>query len=393
MALEEEKQKTNKVFGNTKIILLIFVLIFTIGLIVCFVVGHNENKNETENQILVQEEKEVQSRDNDSFLKNQTEEKLKSLSLEQKIGQLFIIGFKGKIISKETENLIKNVHPGGILLLEENIEDQKQLKELINSLQEIALQDTGLPLFVAVDQEGGIISRIDWINKIPQSEIQSVIQAERIGVDRGTELKKLGVNLNFAPLIDTAFKNDFIFERSFQKDYIKTGELAQALIQGQQQAGVFSTMKHFPGYGKISFNPENELAYLDEMPDISQFQKACQTFPEMIMISNVVYGDIEKDIPFSFSEKSIKLLKEEIDGNYLIISDDLAQNSLLNEFSLEKIVVSPIKAGMDILIFSGWRTPVIKGIKAFQKAVDNKEISEERINQSVLKIINLKQKI
>lgn len=395
MRIEKEKQEIAKVLGNTKIILLIFVLIIAIGFIVYFVVEHNKNKNSEENQISNQINKEKQNTntENDLFSENQIEKKLNELNLEQKIGQLFIIGFKGKIISKEIENLIKEIHPGGILLLKENIENEKQLKELINSLQEIALQDTGLPLFIAVDQEGGIISRIDWIDKIPQSEIKSTVQAKQIGIDRGRELKKLGINLNLAPLIDTTFENDFIFERSFQKDSIKTGELATALIQGQKQSGIFSTIKHFPGYGKISFNPENKLAYLDKTPHISQFQKAYQAFPEMIMISNVVYRDMEEDIPFSFSKKSINFLKKEIQGDYLIISDDLAQNSLLDKFSLEKIVVSPIRAGMDLLIFSGWRTPVTNGVKAFQEAVSNNEISEERINQSVIKIIDLKQKI
>ncbi len=306
---------------------------------------------------------------------------------------MFIIGFNGKIISEETENLIKEIHPGGILLLDKNIEDEVQLKELINSLQEIALQDTGLPLFIAVDQEGGLISRINWINKTAQSEIKTVVQAREIGAKRGEELKQLGINLNFAPLVDKVFKNDFIFERSFQKDYLKTGELAEGLIYGQKQSGIFSALKHFPEYGEISFNPENELAYLDKIPDISQFQKAYQAFPEMIMVSNVVYRDIEEKIPFSFSQTGIKFLRETIDGNYLIVSDDLAQYSLLKNFSLEEIVILPIQAGMDLLIFSGWRTSVVNGIKVFRKAVENKEISEERINQSVLKIIDLKQKI
>jgi len=324
---------------------------------------------------------------------SKTEEKLNKLSLEQKIGQLFVIGFDGKSLNSDIENLVKELHPGGILLLKRNIEDENQLKELIVSLQEIALKDTGLPLFIAVDQEGGLISRIEWIEKTPQFEIKDNIQAYQVGKDRGTELRELGINLNLAPLLDISFFNDFIFERSFQKDYEITGELAKSLIQGQKKAGVFTAVKHFPGYGGISFNPEEKLARLENIPEVSQFQKAAEVFPEMIMASNVIYKGLYEEYPFSFSKEGIGFLKSNVRGNYLIISDDLSQNSLLSKFSLKEIITLPIKAGIDILIFSGWRMPVVNGVSALREAIESGDISEQRIDRSVLKIIKLKQQI
>jgi len=328
-----------------------------------------------------------------NYLPSEAERKLNQLTLEQKIGQLFIIGFEGKVLNSEIENLIKKLHPGGILLLKRNIGNEAQLKELISSLQEIALEDTGLPLFIAIDQEGGLISRIEWIEKTPQYKIETIDQAYLIGQNKGKGLGKLGVNLNLAPLLDITGPGDFIFERSFQKNPEITGDLAEILIQGQKEAGIFAAVKHFPGYGKISFNPEEKLAILEKIPEISQFQKAAKSAPEMIMVSNVVYEELDTKAPFSFSEKGIQFLKSNIEGSYLIISDDLSQNSLLNKFSLEKIVTLPIKAGVDILIFSGWRVPVTEGILAFREVVKNNEISEERINRSVLKIIKLKEKL
>ena len=267
------------------------------------------------------------------------------------------------------------------------------MKELISSLQKIALEDTGLPLFVAVDQEGGIISRVGWVEKAGQSEIKNTEQAYQIGENRGRELKDLGINLNLAPLADAAFPTDFIFGRSFQENPFTIGELARALIGGQKQAGIFTALKHFPGYKGISFNPEEKLAVLEKIPEISQFQKASLAFPEMIMTSNVIYKEIDEKLPFGFSKKGIQFLKNKIKGDYLVISDDLDQNSLLDRFSLREIVALPIKAGADILIFSGWRLPEIEGIREFQEAVKDGEISEKRIDRSVLKIIELKQKI
>ena len=250
-----------------------------------------------------------------------------------------------------------------------------------------------MPLFVAVDQEGGLISRIEWIEKTPQSKIKTIDQAYLIGQNRGNELRELGINLNLAPLLDTTLAADFIFERSFQKDPEIIRELTEALVRGQKEAGIFVAMKHFPGYGGISFNPEEKLATLEKIPEISQFQIAAEAFPEMIMTSNVIYEELDENLPFSFSEKGIQFLKSNVEGNYLIISDDLSQNSLLATFSLKEIITLPIRAGVDILIFSGWRMPVTEGVLAFQEVVENEEISEERINRSVLKIIKLKQNL
>lgn len=316
----------------------------------------------------------------------ESEEQLifKSLSLEQKIGQLFIIGIKGKVMSPELEEFIKEVHPGGILLLSENVGDRNQLKELISSLQDIALKDTGLPLFIAVDQEGGIVSRIGWADKTPQSEIKSASFAYEIGKKRGQELKDSLVNLNFAPLLDQSIKSDFIFERAFNSG--NTAEFSKELIRGQKESGILSTIKHFPGYGNISFNPEDKLAIVEKMPDTLQFEKAIEANPEFVMVSNVIYKDFDEKLPFSFLPSGINYLKERLKGDYLIISDDLSQYSLLNKFPLKEVVYAPFRAGIDVLIFSGWRKDVKKGIEAFKE----NEIDQKRLEESLLKIIKLK---
>jgi len=142
-----------------------------------------------------------------------------------------------------------------------------------------------------------------------------------------------------------------------------------------------------------SFNPEEKLARLENIPEVSQFQKAAEAFPEMIMASNVIYKGLYEEYPFSFSKEGIGFLKSNVQGDYLIISDDLSQNSLLNKFSLKEIVTLPIKAGIDILIFSGWRMPVVNGVSALREAIESGDISEQRIDRSVLKIIKLKQQI
>lgn len=308
------------------------------------------------------------------------------LTMEQKIGQLFIVSIKGKEVGPETEQFIKEYHPGGILLLSDNIGGEAQLKELIFSLQKIALNDTGIPLFIAVDQEGGVISRIKWIEKTPQAGINDTDSAYNIAKKRGEELSKVYITLNFAPVLDDAVSGDFVYDRIFKTN---SGELAKSMINGYKDSKVLSCIKHFPGYVGISFNPEDKLAVIDKIPEISQFKKANEANPEFVMVSNVVYKELG-NLPFSFLKSGIDLLKKEIPGNYLVISDDLSQYSLLNNFPLEEIVSKPINAGMDVLIFSNWRKDPKEGIDALKKAVEEKKVSEERINEALFKIIKLK---
>ncbi len=323
-----------------------------------------------------------------------TIEEVESLSLIRKIGQLFLVGFEGKALTPQLEDLFKKYRPGGVLLLSENIENKEQLKNLISQLQSLSLKETGFPLFIAVDQEGGPLSRIEFLQeKTSQSEIENSEQAYQIGLKRGEELKELGINLKLAPLLDITKEGDFLFNRSFQKSVEKTGNLAKALVLGQKEAKILTAIKHFPGYSGVSFNPEEKLATIEKTPEISQFKKAMEANPELVMVSNAIYQEIDPSLPFVFSPQAIQFLKNNIGSEILIISDDLSQNSLLENFTLKEIATKPFQAGIDVLIFSGWRSPVAEALETFSEAVKNGEISEEKINQSVAKIIQIKKEL
>jgi len=319
-------------------------------------------------------------------------EKIKSL--EEKAGQLFIVGIEETTLTPQLEQFFKKYKPGGILLLSKNIINKEQLQSLISDLQELSVKETGLPLFIAVDQEGGPISRIEFLSeKTSQSEIETAEKAFQVGKKRGEELKELGVNLNLAPLLDVMESGDFYFERTFQKSPPEIGELSKSLVLGQKKAGILTAIKHFPGYVGIIFNPEARLAVVKEIPEISQFKKAVEADPEFVMAANVVYKEIDPSLPFTFFPQAIQFLKNNLGNDLLIMSDDLAQTSLLEQFSLKEIVTRPVQAGVDVLIFSGWRAPVEEGLDAFFEAVENKEISNAKIVESVAKIIQLKESL
>jgi len=331
----------------------------------------------------------------DNSVVNQSEKQLaEKFTLEQKVGQLFIVGFDGTALTPQTEEALRAIKPGGVLLLQKNIENAEQLKKLTGRLQALSKEYSGLPLFIAVDQEGGPVSRIEFLTeKTAQSAIANSEQAYEVGLNKGKELNELGVNLNLSPLLDRVGLGDFIFERGFHDDLSKAGETARALIKGQKDAGILTAVKHFPGYGNIAFNPEEELAVLNSVPDISLFLSAAQAKPEMAMAANVVYRDIDSELPFTFSAKGIGLLKEKLGDEVLVVSDDLAQNSLLKNFSLEKIVGLPVKAGVDMLIFSGWRSPVEPAVLMLRQMIRDNEASQEQIDRAFARIRAVKEKM
>lgn len=319
-------------------------------------------------------------------------ENIKSGETSPEIGQMLIIGFEGKTITPELEDIFKKYRPGGVLLLAKNIENEIQLKNLTESLQALSLKETGFPLFIAVDQEGGEISRIGFLQeKTAQSEIENPEAAYQIGLERGLELKELGINLNLAPVLDITEEKDFLFERSFKRSAEETGELAESLILGQKTAGILSSLKHFPGYGGILFNPEEKLATKENIPEISQFKKAIDANPELVMVSNVIYREIDPSLPFAFSFSSIQFLKNNLNSEILIVSDDLAQNYLLENFSLKDLFARPISAGVDLLIFSGWEADIEDSLNIFFNSFRRGELSRGKIEEAVLRIINLKQ--
>tara|TARA_Y100000310_G_scaffold135656_3_gene134530 strand:- start:1887 stop:3383 length:1497 start_codon:yes stop_codon:yes gene_type:complete len=322
------------------------------------------------------------------------EEILANFSLKEKVGQLFIIGFEGEEITPEIESIFKNIPPAGVILFSKNIKNGTQVKTLIENLQSLSQETTGLPLFVAVDQEGGIVSRVQFLKeKTAQKDIENEEEAFLVGLKRGKELKDFGFNLNLAPVLDQLNPSDFLYQRSFQKDTETEGLLGKAIIEGQKEAGILSSLKHFPGYTGIAFNPEEKLGKLSKIPEISQFKKAIESDPEFVMLANIIVTELDPLRRFFFSKQSIQFLKESLLGDYLIITDDLNQSVFLDKFSLEDIVTTPIKSGVDVLLFTDFQENPEKALESFFEAAAEGKVSEETIDNAVLKVIQLKERI
>lgn len=312
------------------------------------------------------------------------------ISLDRLVGQVLLIGFEGTTWNLSLEQLMERLRPGGVLLLSRNIESATQLKTLIQELQAASLRYSSTPLFVAVDQEGGPISRVAFAKeKTSQSDIQTPEQAYRIGKERGEELKALGINLNLSPVLDQAYPSDFIFERTFQAERSQEGLFAKSLLTGQKDARVLSALKHFPGYGTIPFDPETKLAVVENLPDISAFQTALKAQPEFLLLSNAIYPQVNADKPLTFSPQGTALARSDLGFEGILLSDDLFQLSLFDNYALGGIVLSPFLAGVDMTILSN-ESYAQKAYEILLEQAKNDYQLRANIEASAAKILDLK---
>lgn len=301
-----------------------------------------------------------------------------SLSLEDKLGQMLMIGFEGTEATPEVVSLFSRIRPGGVLLLSRNIVSKDQVKKLIADLQEISMHTTGLPLFVAVDQEGGVVSRVPWAESTAQSSLEDAKEAFLVAQERAQDLKEVGVNMNLAPVLDSQEREDYLFNRSFQKDSAASLELAQALIAGHQKEGVIAVPKHFPGYDGVSFNPETGvLPGAKDFPQAFLLREVLElTQVPFVMLSHVVYEAVDPDNPLPLSEKGMEQVRKALGDQVLFMSDDLASKSFMAHYSLGEIGKNALNSGVNMLLIGGYPDTAVVG--EFYRAMRDELAKEQQ---------------
>ncbi|MDO8577515.1 MAG: glycoside hydrolase family 3 N-terminal domain-containing protein [Candidatus Wildermuthbacteria bacterium] len=325
------------------------------------------------------------------------EEREPAVSWKEHFGQLFLIGFEGEEVTSELASLMAEIRPAGVLLLQRNIENKEQVKKLVEDLQELSLRNTGFRLFVAVDQEGGPVSRIPFAEDTNQSQLQDFSQAFFVGSKRGEDLKAIGVNMNLAPVLDSNNKLDFVFERTFQTTKNASMKLAEGLVQGHQLQGIVSVPKHFPGYDGVAFNPEEDvIPIVPSLPSIAIFENLFQELAiPFVLLSHVQYQDFDQENVFPFSSKGIQLVKEKLGENVLVMSDDILSRAFLKAFTYEEIGRSALEAGVNIMITAGY--PDAKAVgefyRAFFEMIEGDEELQKRTVGASQKIIELKRDV
>lgn len=337
-----------------------------------------------------------------SLENNSLEEILSQLSIEQKVGQMFMIGFWGTEPDYYVTKWINERNLGGVILFSYNIKDKEQVKTLIENLQELSKQtEPAIPLFIAVDQEGGVVSRlkVDGVSELTdQPSINSFDVAYSVGKRRGSELVELGFNMNFSPVLDVIKnENSVLYDRVFRGDVGDVSTFGSGMIKGYIESGIIPVSKHYPSYPDTGVDPHNDLPASqlvsdDILMNVTPFQTAInENIP--IMVGHMLYPNVDKNNITSLSKIFITdMLRDQLNFKGVVITDDLEMGAIENNLSTEEIVKQAILAGNDILLFTSTPQKYADGYDYIVNAVKNGEIPESLIDESVLRILSLKKR-
>ena len=338
------------------------------------------------------------------------DEILSRMTLEEKICQMFIIAPENLMekwnittVDSEMINRLNKYPVGGYIFFKANVVNPTQLTGMIGELQNWSLDYTGLPFFTAIDEEGGRVLKIGANDNFPvtkvgaMSTITTMEKAYEAGNTIGEYLKKYGLNFNFAPDADVITNPEYkiIGYRSFGSDAKSVAEFSVAYSKGLQTNGVLSTFKHFPGHGATKGDTHEGFAYtsktLEELmeSELMPFKAAAENNVDAVMVAHISVPSILGDnTPCSLSEFMVTdVLRNELGFEGLIVTDALDMGAITNTYGDGEAAVMAVLAGNDILLKP---KDFFASYEAVLKAVKNGQISEERIDESVKRIISVK---
>lgn len=385
-----KKSKKGKIIGA-----LIFLLIVVAG-VVFFSYKYNidligkinpeDNKNEKEPKI-TKEEKNSIFKDHYKSAKKIVSE----MTIEEKVGQLFLVRYR-----KEDVEYLSNFYPGGYILFAKDFEGynietmSKQLK---------GDQDKNkYPLIIGVDEEGGTVTRVSRYGLFrsekflsPKSYYESggYEELEKIENEKATLLKRIGINLNLAPVADVSVdEKDFIYDRAFGYDAEKTSEFVAKMVKYANSNKINSCLKHFPGYGNnidthtgIAIDNREYKEFVEN--DFKPFIAGIEAGVPSVLVSHNVVKSMDSEYPASLSEKVINELRNNLNFTGIVMTDDLAMDAVKAYVEDGKAATLAINAGNDMIITSDFLAMKNEVLKSVEEGT----IKEEKINKAVERII------
>ena len=346
--------------------------------------------------------KEKKNMDNLTGIDKKVEEQLNKMTLDEKIGQMMIVFYHSTSMDNTLKASLEEVKPGGFILFADNITNYENTLKFIKDVKSTAK----IPMFMSIDEEGGNVQRLyylkeDNITYIPyMQEVGSKNDLEltkNVGKVLAEELRVFGINMDFAPVIDVYSNpnNTVIGKRAFGSDKELVAKHGMALANGLEENGVIPVYKHFPGHGNTAVDSHFALPVVDKTKeelldlDLYPFKEVIKNGAKIIMIGHLAVPSITGDnTPASLSKKLItNFLKEELGYNGLVVTDALNMGALTNYYSSDEICAKAVEAGVDILLMP---TASRKCLASVKSAITKGDIDEERIDESVRKILKLK---
>jgi len=332
-----------------------------------------------------------------------------SMSLEEKIGQMMMVGFEGLQPSAEITSAIQQNHIGGVILFGRNIESHEQVAATNAALQTLAAQaNQPAKLMVAIDQEGGSTRRFTDIGPFYSEPMigemggeAAAAAAQQQASSAARDLKKLGFNTNLAPDVDVSDGWGSIMDgRSFGSDSEVVTELGGMAVRGYNNATTISCPKHFPGHGSADGDSEETLPTVDlsleaiEQSELAPFKRVIEEGAPMIMVAHLNVPALDATgTPASMSKAIVTdLLRKNMAFPGVIITDDLEMGAITESMSVGDAAVNAVTAGNDMIIVGHTTANQTLAYDALLNAVKAGKIKEEDINKSVTRIIDMKKK-
>ena len=418
-------EKFERLTTEVKIILGMIIALFIVSFILIFNGNNTSNKkngketvNLTVDEGMTKETDEKQTEEetdapakkavSDDAKKN-AEKLMKDMSLHDKICQMFIVTPEGltgvstaTVAGNTTKASIEKNPVGGLVYFQKNINDRDQIKDMIAGTQKFAKDYNNIPLFAGVDEEGGKVSRVasalDDVTKL-----DSMFSYKDKGTDTARTNAKtiaqsiadVGFNLDFAPVADTFSNssNDVIGDRCYSDSYEECASLVSNAVKGFADGNVLCTLKHFPGHGDAAGDSHDGAAKsdktLDELKkeDIVPFEAGIKAGAPFVMVGHITMVEVDNEIASLSKIVITDTLKGELGYDGIVITDALDMDAITSNYKSGEAAVKAVSAGVDMLLMPASLDDAVKGL---EDAVKDGKISEDRINESVLKILTLK---
>ena len=319
--------------------------------------------------------------------------KIEQLSLEEKIGQMMMVGMDTNYITDRIKVLISDYKIGGIILYRKNFNTYKDMLKLIKDLKQLN-QNNKIPLFIAIDQEGGRVNRMpSEIENLPSPSLISKYGGEELvrkaNNITGEILRNSGYNVNFSPVLD----------RSFGNNKTEVAKMGITAMKELQKNNIISVIKHFPGHGATKKDSHHFLPIIKtpmskiEKEDMYPFEMAIKNGADALLVGHLLIKNVTGIYPASLSKKFItKYIRLKYRYRGLIFTDDLKMRAIKFIYGPSIAIRKAFEAGNDVIIFRFNKDEEKNAINRIINLAKEDKIKENRINRSVKRIINMKEK-
>ena len=324
------------------------------------------------------------------------------MSVGDMVGQMFVVSVGGTQPDYYIEKMVRKRNIGGVILFSYNMKSERQVDAMIRSLQQLSMQtEPAVPLFIAVDQEGGSVASAPWVAPQPAAaEVGSrgdPEEAHDIAATMGRQLLRAGINTDFAPVVDTGY-GVAIGNRSYGEDPELVASMGAAAVEGFEEAGVVSAAKHFPNHGPATSDSHASLPVIRhdvktvESYDLPPFEAAIEAGVPMVMVGHLVYPTIDPHDPASLSKDATSMLRRDLGFDGVVVTDDLAMAGATDGGTPAEAAVRAVQAGADLLVLSSAPQEQADAYDAVVDAVESGEIPRSRIQKSVGRLLEIKER-